>query len=122
MCIDEVHFDSVLAAFLEANDMDVITTDMKSLSVDDQLSAKKVKEKRKKEKKDKSATLRLVAHMVHHKSKHNKSDGKSSDASSSSPPNHKSKNGTLRAIRHAVKVRTSIGTGIKSKAGSSPAT
>lgn len=117
MCHNESELDSLLSAFLEANDMDVITTEMSSLTINkgangsavgdngnQQSGSGKKKNKGKDKKKDKSATLRLP---------HFKSKDKLQSGDMSSSPSSKSKSSTLRTIKK-------LGGGLKVKPQSSP--
>lgn len=116
--LSESEVDPVLAAFLEAHDMDVIATEIKDLSLDgdgqnkdknEKQDREKEKKLKKKEKKEKSKTLRLP--HFHHKAKDKTS---SSSGAGETPVSHKSKSSTLRTIKKLG------GVGLKSPGVKSP--
>lgn len=114
MCKSESELNAVLTAFLLANDMDVIVTEMTSLSISnsvgasvgskngkgrDQQSKSKNKSKDQKKDKGKSATLRLP---------HFKSKEKNSSLGDPLPASNKNKSSTLKTIKK-------LGSGLKVK-------
>lgn len=137
MCISESDLDSVLSAFLLANDMDVIATEMTGLTInqangkggsnngsrigDPESGKKKNKDKKdkKREKVIKSATLRLPHFKSKEKAAATAAAGDS--LSSSSSPSNKGKSSTLRTIKKlggGLRVKSPNSSSNKSATGS----